>query len=155
MSTPASSRASTSSTAAPSRPHRLRFPFVTNRIDRSKLEAWGKSPASGKLLVQRQQGSRWITLEKLQVSKGGVFDTNLKLPGKQRLRATVGSTQSLVWKQAAAVTPSSDSGGPSAALIALIGLGGIAAVLTALRLRARRRTRIRQSRARPLPAKPA
>ena len=133
----------------------FRFPFVTNRTDRSKLEAWGKAPASGKLLIQRQQGSRWITVKKLKVSKGGVFDTTLRLSGKQRLRATIGGTQSLVWKQAAAVTPSSESGGPSPAVILLIGLGGIAAVLTALRLRARRRLRIRQTRARPLPAKPA
>ena len=133
----------------------FRFPFVTNRIDRSKLEAWGKAPASGKLLIQRQQGSRWITVKKLQVSKGGVFDTTLRLSGKQRLRATVGSSQSLVWKQAAAVTRSSSGGGQSAALVALIGLAGMAAVLAALRLRARRRIRLRERRARPLPAKPA
>ena len=134
----------------------FRFPFVTNRIDRSKLEAWGKAPASGKLLIQRQQGSRWITVKKLQVSKGGVFDTTLRLSGKQRLRATVGGTQSLVWKQAAAVTRSSSGGGPSAALIALIGLAAVAAVLTALRIRARRRVRPgSERRTRSLPARPA
>jgi Cellulase (glycosyl hydrolase family 5) len=132
------------------------FPFVTNRIDRNKLEAWGRSPASGKLLIQRRQGSRWITVKKLQVSKGGVFDTTLRLRGKQQLRAQIGSSKSLVWKQAAAVTRSSGSSGPSAAVFLLIGLGGIAAVLTALRFRARRRIRLRRERgARPLPAKPA
>ena len=134
----------------------FRFPFVTNRINRSKLEAWGKAPESGKLLIQRQQGSRWITVKKLRVSKGGVFDTTLRLSGKQRLRATIAGSQSLVWKQAAAVTRSSGSGGPSAALIALLSLTGIAAVLTALRLRARRRIRLRRERgARPLPAETA
>ena len=134
----------------------FRFPFVANRINRTKLEAWGKSPESGKLLIQRAQGSRWITVKRLGVSKGGVFDTTLRLSGKQRLRAQVGGSKSLVWKQAAAVTRASSSGGPSTALIVLIGLAGVAAILTALRLRARRRIRLRRERgARPLPAKPA
>ena len=134
----------------------FRFPFVTDRINTKTLTAWGKSPASGKLLIQRQEGSRWITVKKLQVSKGGVFTTKLSLQGKQRLRATVGGAQSLVWKQAAAVTRSSGSGGPSAALIALIGLAGVILVLTALRLRARRRIRHRRERgARPMPAESA
>ena len=132
------------------------FPFVTDRINSKTLFAWGKAPESGKLLIQRQQGSSWRTVKKLQVSKGSVFTTKLSLPGKQRLRATVGSSKSLVWKQAAAATRSStSSSGPSAALIGLIGLGAIALVLTALRLRARRRIRLRQHRARPLPARPA
>jgi Cellulase (glycosyl hydrolase family 5) len=132
----------------------FRFPFVTDRLNTKSLFAWGKAPESGKLLIQRQQGSRWITVKRLQVSKGAVFTSKLSLQGKQRLRASVGSSKSLVWKQAAAVTRASSSSGPSAAMIALIGLAGVAAVLTALRLRARRRirTRQRQRRTRPLPA---
>jgi len=133
----------------------FKFPFVTNRTTPSKLEAWGKAPVAGKLLIQRQQGSRWLTVKKLQVSKGGVFDTTLRLSGKQRLRAQVGSQKSLVWKQAAAITRSSGGGGPSKAVIALIALGAMALLLTALRLRARRRIRLRQRQGRPLPAKPA
>ena len=133
----------------------FKFPFVTNRTTPSKLEAWGKAPEAGKLLIQRQQGSRWLTVKKLQVSKGGVFDTTLRLSGKQRLRAQVGSQKSLVWKQAAAITRSSGGGGPSKAVIALIALGAMALLLTALRLRARRRIRLRQRQGRPLPAKPA
>jgi hypothetical protein len=133
----------------------FRFPFVTNRIDRNKLEAWGKSPEAGKLLIQRQQGSRWITVKKLQVSKGGVFDTTLRLSGKQRLRAQVGSSKSLVWKQAAAVTGAGSSSGPSAPMFVLIPLAGVLAVLAALRIRARRRTRTNGRRVRPAPARPA
>ena len=121
------------------------FPFVTNQIDPNKLEAWGKSPAAGKLLIQRRQGSRWVTAKKLQVSKGGVFDTTLRLSGKQQLRAQVGSSKSLVWKQAASAKGhKSAGGGPSAVVIALIALAAIAAVLFSLRLRARRRERLRR-----------
>jgi hypothetical protein len=134
----------------------FRFPFVTDRINTKTLLAWGKAPESGKLLIQRGQGSRWITVKKLQVSKGSVFTSKLPLRGKQRLRASVGSSKSLVWKQASATTRASSSGGPSAALLALIALAGVAAALAALRVRARRRIRLRHERTtRPLPAKTA
>jgi hypothetical protein len=77
----------------------FRFPFVTSRLSRSTLEAWGKSPEAGKLLIQHRQGSRWRTVRRLNVGEGSVFDTKLKLSGKQRLRALVGGSESLVWKQ--------------------------------------------------------
>jgi hypothetical protein len=131
----------------------FRFPFVTERVNSRTLTAWGKSPEAGKLRIQRQQGSRWKNVKRLRVGKGSVFQTKLKLRGKQRLRAVVGSNQSVVWKQAAAVTRSGDGGGtPSATTIALIALASIAAALATLRLRARRRTarRRRQRRTRPV-----
>jgi hypothetical protein len=81
----------------------FRFPFVTERIDRRTLRAWGKAPEAGQLLIQRQQGGRWATIKTLQVGMGAVFDSRLPLDGKQRLRATVGNSQSLVWKQSAFV----------------------------------------------------
>jgi hypothetical protein len=131
----------------------FKFPFVSERINTKTLIAWGKAPASGKLLIQRQQGSRWITVKRLKVSKGAVFTTKLSLQGKQVLRATVAGQQSLVWKQAAAVTGGKDSGLPSATVVGLIALGAVALILAALRMRQRRRIAKRTSRS--LPAKPA
>lgn len=131
----------------------FKFPFVTERTSRSTLQAWGKAPESGKLLIQRQQGSRWVRLKKLQVSKGSVFVTKLKLAGKQRLRAIVGSSQSLVWKQAAAATRSKGGGGPGAVSIVLMAAAALALALVAtafLRSRQVRRQRDRRAR-RPLP----
>jgi Cellulase (glycosyl hydrolase family 5) len=78
----------------------FRFPFVTERIDKRTLRAWGRAPEAGTLRIQRQRGSRWVRIKKLNVRKGGVFATKLRLHGKQRLRATVGSSTSIVWKQA-------------------------------------------------------
>lgn len=75
----------------------FRFPFVTERIDKQRLRAWGKAPEAGKLSIERAKGGRPV--KTLQVSKGGVFDTTLRLRGKQRLRAEVGGSRSLVWKQ--------------------------------------------------------
>jgi hypothetical protein len=91
----------------------FRFPFVTERINRETLRAWGKAPEGGTLSIQRQQGAGWVTIKTLQVSKGAVFLTGLRSSGKKRkkgkkpkkrfpaasLRATIGGSQSLVWYQ--------------------------------------------------------
>jgi hypothetical protein len=80
----------------------FRFPFVTERINRETLRAWGKAPEGGTLRIQRQQGADWVTIKELQVSKGAVFDTELRSSGPfpaAALRATVGASQSLVWQQ--------------------------------------------------------
>ena len=79
----------------------FRFPFVTERINEKTLRAWGKAPEAGQLRIQRQQGSRWKTVKKLEVGRGSVFATKLRLKGKQRLRAVVGNSTTIVWKQAA------------------------------------------------------
>ena len=76
----------------------FRFPFVTERINKETLQAWGKAPVGGKLVIQRKQGKRWINAKKLTVGQGAVFVTKLKLRGKQQMRAKVAGNQSLVWK---------------------------------------------------------
>jgi hypothetical protein len=77
----------------------FRFPFVTERIDKRRLRAWGKAPDGGKLKIQRRRGKRWATVKKLRVGPGAVFTAKLPLRGHQRLRAKVAGNQSLVWKQ--------------------------------------------------------
>jgi hypothetical protein len=134
----------------------FRFPFVTERINKRSLGAWGKSPAAGKLVIQRKQGGRWKSVKKLRVGKGSVFTAKLKLSGKQRLRATVAGERSLVWKQAAAGARNSSDGGPSAKKIALAAAAALIfsiVLVTALRARRRRRAqelgnRIRELRSR-------
>jgi hypothetical protein len=79
----------------------FRFPFVTERLNTKRVRAWGKAPESGQLQIQRQRGARFVTLKKLQIGKGQVFKTKLRLKGKGQLRATVGNSTSLVWTQAA------------------------------------------------------
>jgi hypothetical protein len=77
----------------------FRFPFVTERLDKRRLLAWGKAPAGGKLVIQRRQRGRWIAARKLNVGQGAVFTAKLPLLGKQRLRAKVAGNQSVVWNQ--------------------------------------------------------
>jgi hypothetical protein len=131
----------------------FKFPFVTERINRNTLQAWGKAPESGKLLIQRQQGSRWRTVKKLQVGKGAVFVTKLRLSGKQLLRATVGSTQSITWKQAAAATKGSDGGSVLPPVLLLL-LGAAAALVAAAILRRRQVVKRRRLRGRGLSPSP-
>jgi hypothetical protein len=77
----------------------FRFPFVTHRISKSRVQAWGKAPASGKLKIQKQQGNKWHTVKRLKVHGGKVFKEKLRVRGKAKLRGQVGNTTSLVWKQ--------------------------------------------------------
>jgi hypothetical protein len=77
----------------------FRFPFVTDRINKKKLLAWGKAPEAGKLKIQRSRKGRWTTVRKLRVGQNAVFTAKLPLRGKQRMRAVVSGNQSLVWNQ--------------------------------------------------------
>ncbi|HEY4564641.1 MAG TPA: hypothetical protein VIJ36_16775, partial [Thermoanaerobaculia bacterium] len=137
----------------------FKFPFVTNRTNTRTLQAWGRSPESGQLKIQRQQGSSWRTVKKLQARKGAVFVTNLRLTGKQRLRAVVGASKSLVWKQTAAGTKSSPGGGPGAGTVILYILAGLLLILvvagTLRRRQVVRRRRARGSRPRAASARTA
>ena len=119
----------------------FRFPFVTARLDKKHLEAWGKSPASGQLKIQRKQGG-WKTIKKLNVSAGGTFDTKIRTSAaKGQYRAVVGPTQSLVWKQGAFGAGSS-GGGTSWWKYVLLLIGGLGAVVAAvLVIRHRQATR--------------
>jgi len=127
----------------------FRFPFVTERINKRTLRAWGKSPEAGKLRIQRQRGKRWATVKKLNVGKGGVFVTKLRLRGKQKLRAVVGGTTSITWKQAAFAKPSSGGGGSSGTPILLPLIAGLALVVLAAAALRRRQSARRRGRFRP------
>ena len=75
------------------------FPFVAQRKAKRKLQVWGKSPATGKLRIQRRKGKGWKTVKRLNATEGKVFKKNLRLRGKEKLRAKVGGEKSLVWNQ--------------------------------------------------------
>jgi hypothetical protein len=75
----------------------FRFPFVVDRTGPRRLEAWGRAPVQGELSIERRRGSRWLTVETLDADAASVFEANLRLSGKQELRATVSGQHSLVW----------------------------------------------------------
>jgi hypothetical protein len=109
----------------------FQFPFVTQALNRTKAEAWGKSPAAGKLQIQQKMGG-WKTIKRLRVGMGSTFVTKLKLTGSPLLRAKVGGRTSLTWKHSALGKKgksSSEDNGLAAWQIGLIGLGGLALLL--------------------------
>lgn len=77
----------------------FRFPFVTERRSKSRLFAWGKAPASGKLTIERKQGGGWKRVKRVKVKDGKVFTTKLEERGKAKYRARIGSDKSLPWSQ--------------------------------------------------------
>ena len=77
----------------------FRFPFVTHRAGKRKLKVWGKAPSTGKIAIQRKRGKHWKTVKRVKVRQGKVFQSKLRLKGKQKLRASLNGERSLVWKQ--------------------------------------------------------
>jgi hypothetical protein len=73
------------------------FPFVADRRSKRKVVLWGKSPATGKLKVQRQRGKHWKTIARFDATAGKVFNKKVKIRGKAKLRAGVGGQRSLTW----------------------------------------------------------
>ncbi len=72
----------------------FRFPFVKKRIARGGVLAWGRSPAAGRLDIERLSGGRWRRARTLRVARHEVFQIRLGR-GSQRLRARIGSVRSL------------------------------------------------------------
>jgi hypothetical protein len=77
-----------------------RFPFVTSRLARDSVRAWGRSPAAGSLQIELRSGSRWRTVRALPVGARQVFEVSLPLSGRHTLRAQVAGQTSLTWNQA-------------------------------------------------------
>jgi hypothetical protein len=77
----------------------FRFPFVTQRVNRTRLDAWGQAPQSGKLTIELQGHRRWLGVAKIRVRGGRVFDTRIRVRGRAVLRARIGKRTTLPWKQ--------------------------------------------------------
>jgi hypothetical protein len=75
----------------------FRFPFVLDRESNSRVFVWGKSPAGGKLSIERKAGGQWRPVKKLHVKNNRVFTTSIKARGQGEYRAIITGDQSLVW----------------------------------------------------------
>jgi hypothetical protein len=75
----------------------FRFPFVTHGGG-SRLHAWGIAPEAGRLTIERKRGGRWRAVKRLHVRNGKVFQTRIRVKGRERLRATVAGRHSLIWR---------------------------------------------------------
>ena len=76
------------------------FPFVAQRRAAGSVELWGRAPNAGVLRISRQlPAGNWIRVARIPVGARQVFVTNLALKGPAVLRATVGSSTSLPWRE--------------------------------------------------------
>jgi hypothetical protein len=76
-----------------------RFPFVTRRLNAAQIQAWGRSPADGKVAIEELRGTRWVLVRALTMGVDQVFTANLPLRGGAILRAQIGAQTSLPWTQ--------------------------------------------------------
>jgi hypothetical protein len=75
------------------------FPFVTQRLSKTRVLAWGKAPIGGPLSIERRTRGTWRSVARLTPGAGAVFSRKLRFRGKAVLRATVGAQSSLPWAQ--------------------------------------------------------
>jgi hypothetical protein len=78
----------------------FRFPFVTSRSTLNTVQAWGRAPGAGRLVIEQLRDGRWQALASLEVKRFQVFVKPLALRGAAVLRAHVGGETSLTWSQA-------------------------------------------------------
>lgn len=83
-----------------------RFPFLTNRANKSTVSVWGRAPKAGTLRVERRAGQGWKTVVRFHVAAREVFQLNLAQKTGATFRAQVGGVTSLTWKQAKSVQTS-------------------------------------------------
>jgi len=74
----------------------FRFPFVTHRLSRKRVLAWGMSPKAGKVKVQAKKGGKWRTVKRTRVGSNDVFTARVR--GSKQMRARIGAEKSLVWR---------------------------------------------------------
>lgn len=77
------------------------FPFVTDRKGSERLLAWGRSPRTGKLQIEAKVdgGGGYRKLRAFQVEAGEVFTAPLRVDGSATIRAKVGNSRSVPWRQ--------------------------------------------------------
>jgi len=75
------------------------FPFVTERVSKTRVRAWGLAPAGGKVVIGTGSGKHFHRLRTLKAGSNRVFYGTLRLRGRARLSARQGSTSSLIWRQ--------------------------------------------------------
>lgn len=77
----------------------FRFPFVAVLAPRrrGRLRLWGRTPAAGRLVLERRAGTRWVPVSRLRARSRGVFVHTVRGRRGQLYRARVGTESSLTW----------------------------------------------------------
>jgi hypothetical protein len=76
-----------------------RFPFVTRRLSRGHIQAWGRAPRGGRIAIEELRHGRWAVIRRLAVRSGQVFQAVLPIRRRAVLRAQADPDTSLPWTQ--------------------------------------------------------
>jgi hypothetical protein len=76
----------------------FQFPFVTERLSKNRVRAWGEAPGAGPVKIEIKR-KKFKTIKTLGAGSNRVFVGILHLSGNARLRAKQGSQTSLIWRQ--------------------------------------------------------
>jgi hypothetical protein len=74
------------------------FPLAAWHVGRSAVDVWGRTPAGGRLVVQRLVGSTWRRVRTLTEPPGTAFVMQFNDPGPVSFRARIGGRTSLAWR---------------------------------------------------------
>jgi hypothetical protein len=77
----------------------FQFPFVGERLSKTRVRVWGLAPAAGKVKIGIGQGSSFHRIRALKAGANRVFVGTLRLRHRARLVARQGSETSLTWRQ--------------------------------------------------------
>jgi hypothetical protein len=72
------------------------FPFTAYRSN-GFANLWGMAPGPGRVSIQAQRGSAWVTVSTLTPGSTRVFSGSLLIGPRTRLRAVSGTNVSLTW----------------------------------------------------------
>jgi hypothetical protein len=79
----------------------FRFPFMTNRRTKGRVEAWGRSPRLGTVWIQQEIHGKWESILQIKAKANQVFEAPLRLIGSASYRAVVSGVYSPTWAQSA------------------------------------------------------
>ncbi|MGH3241345.1 MAG: hypothetical protein ACRDNL_13275, partial [Spirillospora sp.] len=73
------------------------FPFVAERRTADAVFVWGRSPTTGRVVIEQRRSRGWTKAWSKRVRAGTIFTSRLELRGAVRLRASVDGRRSLNW----------------------------------------------------------
>jgi hypothetical protein len=75
----------------------FRFPFIAGRDSGGGLFVWGKAPAPGGVVVERQTAGGWARLARASAGPNQIFEARIGVRGGFKVRARQGGETSLPW----------------------------------------------------------
>ena len=76
----------------------FRFPFIAGRDSGGGVFVWGKAPAPGGLVIERQTGGGWRQLARATAGANEIFEGRIGGQGGFKVRARQGDETSLPWE---------------------------------------------------------